>query len=189
MNNALENYKLYRLLKQVTEGDERAFDTLFRDYGKFIYCYILRITADRDVAEEIFQEVFITLLTLPPDRLPAFGAVRWLVRVVHNTAVSYLTRREMRLSGHAALDDAPENQLTAWNGPDTEDAVLSRLYAGELLSLLRPDTQQILLLRCQGYSFREIADRLHMKPAAVRSRYSRSLAKLRTVWERDNGEQ
>ena len=73
MNNALENHKLYRLLKQVTEGDERAFDTLFRDYGKFIYCYILRITADRDVAEEIFQEVFITLLTLPPDRLPAFG--------------------------------------------------------------------------------------------------------------------
>ena len=36
MNNALENHKLYRLLKQVTEGDERAFDTLFRDYGKFI---------------------------------------------------------------------------------------------------------------------------------------------------------
>ena len=66
---------------------------------------------------------------------------------------------------------------------------MSRLYAGELLSLLRPDTQQILLLRCQGYSFREIADRLHMKPAAVRSRYSRSLAKLRTVWERDNEEQ
>ena len=47
INEALENHKLYRLLKRIAEGDEQAVDTLYSDYGDFIYFHILNITAAR----------------------------------------------------------------------------------------------------------------------------------------------
>ena len=74
INEALENHKLYRLLKRIAEGDEQAVDTLYSDYGDFIYFHILNITDNKGIAEEIFQEVFINIITLSPDKLPKYGA-------------------------------------------------------------------------------------------------------------------
>ena len=65
INEALENHKLYRLLKRIAEGDEQAVDTLYSDYGDFIYFHILNITDNKSIAEEIFQEVsYQHLITL-----------------------------------------------------------------------------------------------------------------------------
>ena len=98
INEALANHKLYRLLKRIAEGDEQAVDNLYSDYGDFIYFHILNITDNKYIAEEIFQEVFINIIMLSPDKLPRFGATSWLTTVTHNTTISYLKKREIRLS-------------------------------------------------------------------------------------------
>lgn len=70
----LANHKLYQLLKRSSEGDERAVEALYRDYGKFVYWHIMEYVADKDLGEDILQEVFIKLCSLDPKNLPRKGA-------------------------------------------------------------------------------------------------------------------
>ena len=175
-------------MKRITEGDEQAVDNLYSDYGDFIYFHISNITDNKSIAEEIFQEVLIHIITLTPDRLPKFGATSWLITVTHNTAISYLKKREIRLSNLQSLDGIPEaeNILPASSG--MEEGIISKIYIKELLSVLHRDTQQILSLKYQGYTFQEIADKLHMNPATVRSRYSRARATIKDIIGEENDE-
>ena len=188
INEALENHKLYRLLKRIAEGDEQAVDTLYSDYGDFIYFHILNITDNKSIAEEIFQEVLIHIITLTPDKLPRFGATSWLITVTHNTAISYLKKREMRLSSLSSLDKVFESEQTVPVSNGMEEGIISKIYIKELLSVLHQDTQQILSLKYKGYTFKEIADKLHMNPATVRSRYSRARATIKEIMGEQNDE-
>lgn len=188
INEALKNHKLYRLLKRITEGDEQAVDNLYSDYGDFIYFHISNITDNKSIAEEIFQEVLIHIITLKPDRLPKFGATSWLITVTHNTAISYLKKREIRLSNLQSLDGIPEAENILPTSSGMEEGIISKIYIKELLSVLHRDTQQILSLKYQGYTFQEIADKLHMNPATVRSRYSRARATIKDIIGEENDE-
>lgn len=188
MNEALENHKLYRLLKRISEGDEQAVDTLYSDYGDFIYFHILNITDNKSIAEEIFQEVLIHIITLTPDKLPRYGATSWLITVTHNTAISYLKKREIRLSNLQSLEWISEDENTLIAGSRMEEGIVSKIYIKELLSVLHQDTQQILSLKYRGYTFKEIADKLHMNPATVRSRYSRARATIKEIMGEQNDE-
>jgi RNA polymerase sigma-70 factor (ECF subfamily) len=54
-------YEINNLLMQVGEGSEQAFRTVFDLYKKRFYVASLKMTHSRDMAEEIVQEVFVTL--------------------------------------------------------------------------------------------------------------------------------
>ena len=178
INEALANHKLYRLLKRIAEGDEQAVDNLYSDYGDFIYFHILNITDNKYIAEEIFQEVFINIIMLSPDKLPRFGATSWLTTVTHNTTISYLKKREIRLSSLPSLETVFESEHAMPTSSGIEDSIVS--------TILKKDTQQIMSLRYQGYTFNEIADELHMNPATVRSRYSRARTEIKKIMGEQN---
>ena len=190
-SESLQNHKLYRLLRRLAESDETAMDELYRDYSGFIYFHIMNMTDNKSIAEEILQEVFLHLAMLTPDQLPRFGATSWLAKVTHNMTVSYLKKREMRLVSLPSIDalsDAEAASLISRNAEaaslisrNMEDRVINRIYVGDLLSILKPETQQILRLRQQGFSFNEIAEQLGMNPVTVRSRYSRAMQKIKEV--------
>lgn len=170
----LANHKLYRLIKQSSEGDERAVEALYRDYSKFIYWHIMDYTNDKNLGEDIFQEVFIKICSLNPESLPRKGATSWLLRVIHNTAVTYLSKHvakeESLLSG---LSEAGRIFI-----PSPEDQIISKEYVLTLIKYFDPNTQEILRFRHEGYSFIEISEKLGLNQSTIRSKYSRAMKKL-----------
>ena len=78
------------LLRQIAEGNETAFKTLFEKYRNKLYHYLLHITKSREVAEEIVMDVFLKLwlgkeLVREIDHFDAF-----LFRVAQNKAIDFL---------------------------------------------------------------------------------------------------
>ena len=78
------------LLRQIAEGNETAFKTLFEKYRNKLYYYLLHITKSREVAEEIVMDVFLKLwlgkeLAREIDQFDAF-----LFRVAQNKAIDFL---------------------------------------------------------------------------------------------------
>lgn len=175
----LPNHKLYKLLKRVTEGDPLAIEELYRDYSKFIYWHIMNYTDDKDIGEDILQEVFIKIYMLDSKNLPRRGATSWLIRVVHNTAVTYLTKLTVKAEGIGY--DEMESVV-----PSPEESIVSAEYVAQMIDALDEDTQKIVLLRQQGYSFLEISERLRKNPSTVRSRYSRVMGKLMSWMGKQN---
>src|SRR5690242_9353435 len=87
----LEDEALIRLL---TQQDVRALDALYARYSRPIFSLALKILGDREVVEEVVQEVFLRLWT----RAQGYNAERgkllsWLLTITHHRAIDELRRR------------------------------------------------------------------------------------------------
>jgi RNA polymerase sigma-70 factor, ECF subfamily len=167
------------LAGRAKKGDERAIEELWRLNEPELHLKLSRYLRDpRDVAEAA-QEVFIRMLTALPDYKVSEVPFRfWLLRIARNHAIDVLRRekfsqveQEDRL--HRLLEDAgasPGAPGTGWLDDERTALAVSAL----------PVTQQRMLLLRFGFGLKseEVADLLHMSPAAVRKQQSRALRRL-----------
>ena len=145
----------------------QTFEQLFLStYPRLVYL-LRRMLGDSGRAEEIANEAFLKLHTtvLPPtvrSNIPG-----WLYRTAMNLGIDDLRSRNRHTqvayeASHAvSASTQPENGLQLLLRTETQQRV--RLA----LSKLKPEWAQILLLRANGYSYKEIASHLEISPASV----------------------
>ena len=70
----------------VRDGDLRAFDALYDRYERRLFGYLRRVSGERDLAEDLFQDVF----PAPPGFDPEEGALEVGVRTSTRLLLAYL---------------------------------------------------------------------------------------------------
>ncbi|HMO56575.1 MAG TPA: sigma-70 family RNA polymerase sigma factor [Roseiflexaceae bacterium] len=151
------------LLHAVRRGEGDAFDQLFLRYYQPIFRVAYRLVGEREQAEDLTQETFLTLYHHPPAADAASALFAWLCRVVLNRGMNALRgeRRERerieRLEAPAAPPD-PQQELLRSEERSGVRAVLTRL----------PERQrQLLVLRYAGLAYHEIAAIIGVAPGSV----------------------
>ena len=141
---------------QVRDVFAERFASLFR--------YLNRVSGDPDLAADVAQEALVRLYqrgSMPED-VPV-----WLVTVANNLVRDTHRRstRRRRLLEHRSADAVPGD------GPAMPDAILAAAERGRLvraaLRTLPLRDQRILVLRHEGYSYREIAAALDIAEGSV----------------------
>jgi RNA polymerase sigma-70 factor (ECF subfamily) len=137
--------------------------------------YLLTFGLDIPDAEEVIQEVFLSLFQHLQRGKSRENLRAWLFRVAHNLALKrrYRNRRILESPGQddSAIDPAP--------GP--EDQLASRQAQQRLRAVVQALSEQdrrCLALRAEGLRYREIAGILEMSLGAVSLSLTRSLARL-----------
>jgi RNA polymerase sigma-70 factor, ECF subfamily len=137
------------------------FDATFRAQYPRIARVIARVVRDRARAEELAVEVFLKLWRHPQ----AHGeqAEGWLYRAAVRKALDELRRetrraRHDRLLGFIGPAPTPEEVRAA-----TEEQQRVRL----VLAVLEPRQAELLILRGDGLSYREMASTLDLNPASI----------------------
>ena len=148
---------------------------LFAEHHAALFRYLSRMTGDPDLAADAAQEAFVRLVERPP----AAGETRgWLFRVGMNAVrESERTRvRRLRLlneePARAPLGDAP---------PGADETLLReerRAMVRRALAELSERDRQILLMREDGFTHREIAEAVGTTPGSVGTMIARALEKL-----------
>jgi len=155
------------VLRKAQKGDERAFSIILRTYEQPVFNYVLRLTGDRSLAEDLTQEVFLRVF----QGLPRFSSrskfTTWLFQVTKNRVLDELRATERRPRAVVQLEDAP--------GLEVVDAPMERVEAIDALlravDMLPVDLKMALLLRdIVGLSYNEIADSLEITLATVKWR-------------------
>src|SRR5438034_6708141 len=99
------------VLRKAQRGDERAFTLIVRTYETPVYNYVLRLTGDRALAEDLTQEVFLRVF----QGLPRFSLrckfTTWLFQVTKNRVLDELRAKERRPLATVTLDDAPQLEV------------------------------------------------------------------------------
>jgi RNA polymerase sigma-70 factor, ECF subfamily len=156
------------VLRRAQRGDDRAFETIVRQYQTPLFNYVLRVLAgDRALAEDICQEVFMRVYHALPgfDNRCQFST--WLFQVAKHRVVDELRTRERRGRPPLELDSIPQIHLAVAPTESVEsmDAVWRAIAA------LSIDLKMALLLRdVVGLSYAEIADALETTLATVKWR-------------------
>lgn len=152
-------------------------DAVFASLYPSLFRYLNRLTGDGDVAEDIAQEAFVRLLR---QELPEEEVRPWLFTVAMNLVRDRARRSERR---QRLLTGAP-NLVTRAPLPD-EDAERAESIAAvrEVLDGLPERDRQLLLMREEGFSYREIARVVDVAPGSVGTLIARALRKFAAEYE------
>ena len=163
-------------LERFVQGDQHAFESLFREFEVEVFRWILRIVRDASAAEDVLVEAFWRAYRgrarFDPSR--SFGA--WMRRIATNVALDHL-RAARRHAGWSTADDT----MAAPVGRDRELAGSIALAFRQLPPTLRI-VATLALIEDQPYA--EIADALDLPVGTVKSRVFRATRTLRKELER-----
>lgn len=143
--------EIERLIERSQQGDKKAFGELYQHHLQPVYSYIWLQVRDDAIAEDLVQDVFLSLLRgLGTFRLgQAFAP--WLLRVAHNRVVNHW-RAQGRQPQSVRLpeEDDSEEVLAPLAAPEATDAFVLDIAAPDLADALQGLTElqrEVILLR------------------------------------------
>ena len=171
------------LLRRVAAGDRGAVDDLYQRFRRPAFALARRVLADDVLAEDVLQDVFVTIWRDPGAFDGARGSVAsWLLTLVHHKAVDAVRREEShrRRTVRAEEDLALEAPVRT---SDVEDDAWERMEAGRVRSALRalPDPQReaLTLAYYGGYTQREVAALTGTPLGTVKTRMLAGMRRLK----------
>ncbi len=147
------------------EGNNSAFDELLARTQNKLFTYIMFVVHDHDVADDIFQETFIKVITkLQGGQYTDSGKFMfWITRIAHNAIMDWYRQQQSR----HVIEPNPENNLQNLSG----DQVLDTFRESELVNeqvlcdvkrmmeaLPAPQREVVYMRFFQQLSFKEIAE-------------------------------
>ena len=176
------NFTDEELVNRFAKGDNGAFETLLMRHKDKVYTYIFNIVREHSIADDIFQDTFIKVITtLKQGRYYDAGNkfAGWLMRIAHNQTIDYYRRlasdKEISNDGYETGDLFNEVSLCDYSMQDTIEKEEALRDIETLISMLPDDQQRIVMMRYyQDLSFKEIADLEHISinTALGRMRYA-----------------
>lgn len=167
------------LIKTYLKGSDKAFEILLSRHKEKIYTSIYLFVKDRDLADDIFQDVFIKIInTLRKGRYNHEGKfVQWAMRISYNMCVDNFrkSKRRTKVSATETFDifDVLENKDD--NMETTMIKTQSHNKIKELVNQLPPEQREVVVLRHYAdMSFKEISllTRVSINTALGRMRYA-----------------
>lgn len=164
----------------LSPGGRLDINTLFDEVYPSLFRYCHRLTADTDLAEDVAQETFVRLLARKPED-KGDGLRPWMFRVATN------------LIRDRARQDANRSRILAGMPPrdpySSPEGVMERKElireVRKALDRLSPRDREILILRQEGFSYREIAQVLDVAPSSVGTLLARALNRFADVYRKE----
>jgi RNA polymerase sigma-70 factor, ECF subfamily len=171
------------LIERVSAGDHAAFSELYRRYSAAAFGLASRILAEQAMAEEVLQEVFLSVWRRAAAYDPARGSVRsWLFAQIHHRSVDVVRREE-----------AERRRTTTNVEPDAGDEDLDdvieegwlkarREHVRRALRGLSPEQRQMIeLAYYQGLTQSQVATAAGVPLGTVKSRTLAAMRRLRDM--------
>ena len=172
-------------LRGLRAGDPSAFDVVHHAYRARLYGFVLRLTRDASLAQDLSQETWLRLAANARRLAPDTQLQAWLFRVARNLFVS---QRRWAIVQDACLSAlrlarAPHALPTPLEQACTDARTLALERALGALPLR--DREILLLVSVEGLNAAEVANIVGASHAAVRKRVSRARAALVRALEED----
>jgi RNA polymerase sigma-70 factor (ECF subfamily) len=177
------------LLPRLAAGDRAALDRLYDRYAGPTYALLLRIVADRQLAEDLLQEVFVRVWQRAGSYQAERGRVlTWVLSIAHNLAIDEVRRQRRRPQEAEERTDASVTDLlaavpTAEPGP--EQVVWEQQRRAQINEAMRqlPEAQRVLieLAYFEGYTQSQLAARLGEPLGTIKTRLRLGVQKLRGI--------
>lgn len=166
-------------INQAAQSQQHAFKELYRKYYKALVMHAFRFVADRDVAEDIVQEVFASIWERELEIKSESTIHIYLYNGVRNRAINYLDHQQVEKTYlQRKKAENPEYDIHAG---DEELLMMESLYDRifECIDQLSEKQRQVMLMMLEGKKVGYIAKALQLSTATVKTHRKRALETLR----------
>ena len=167
------------LVKRCQKGEKDAFEKLIRLYYPYVYGFLLKMSKDTHLSEDLTQDTFLKMIQkielFKCDGKTAFGT--WLIAIAKNCFIDNMRKNSVVVENYDDL------QLTDFN--DVSDEIITKMEYEEFLKASEklPYEQQlaIKLKYEENLTLKEIAERFGVQPKTIKSRIHDGKVKLRKM--------
>ncbi len=165
------------LMLAFRDGDEAAFDQLFRRWAGPLLRYLERMLGESAMAEELVQEAFFRVHRARHRYEPRARFSTWLYRIATNLALNELKRPRRR-----HVHEEEDRVELRGTGPGVDEQVATRRLGARVESELEklPERQRMALWlsAAEGHSYAEVASILDTTEKSVKALVHRARAAL-----------
>lgn len=169
------------LMLRYKDGDIAAFEMLYRRHNDPLYRYLLRLTLNRDTADDVFQEVWGKIIKSRRQYRATAKFATYLYKVAHNCFIDYV-RRNKRHQVNYGVD--PDCSPDPGDSPELfVDKDFARRKLDAALRKLPDDQRDAFLLHEEGgLSIDTIAQITGSNRETVKSRLRYASKKLKSAF-------
>ena len=181
-----------RLMLRVVDDDALAFEELMRRYQNRVVGVLAHLVRDRDLAEDLAQDVFLRVYRARKTYVPGSKFSTWLFTITNNVASNALRSKSRRKE----VNITPKSPDQSGGNPIEHAALAAsglmptrQLDKSEMAEVVRiaveslNDRQRmaVLLAKFEQLSYAEIGEIMDMTPQAIKSLLSRARSNLRDI--------
>ena len=171
----MDNELLYRL----KEGDRDAFNSVYWQYSSKVYNTVLYLLNDSDIAEDVVQELFLTIWEKRGNIQPELNFEAYISTIARNLAYKYI---EEALRKNQSLKELNDIKLISSSQEDAIEADSLREYIFNVISSFPEMRRKVFIMsRFENMSHAEIAEKLTLSERTVEAHIYQALKELRKV--------
>jgi RNA polymerase sigma-70 factor (ECF subfamily) len=164
------------LMLQVRSGQTGLLAELFERHHRAVYGFLYRMTASREMSEDLVQEVFLRILRYRETYATHTSFAAWMYGIARNALIDQMRKRRPESAWDEVLPDLQSSETPA------DEQIRSRQETALLqraLASLPADKREVLILsRFQNLQYNEIGRILGCEPNAVKQRVFRAVKAL-----------
>ena len=173
-----------QLVRNYLDGNDYSFEVLLKRHQDRVFNYINKLVKDSDVANDIFQDTFIKVIsTLKRGMYNEEGKfLPWVMRIAHNLVIDYF-RNSSKMPVVGRKNSSENNefdifQILKLEDCTVEDEIVEQQIFNDvrsLVELLPLEQREVVKMRhFMGMSFKDIADSsgVSINTALGRMRYA-----------------
>ncbi len=167
--------ELVAMLKQRTQ---EAFNYLYDNYSASLYTVIVSVIQDKELANDVLQEVFIKIWR----QIDQYNADKgrlftWMINISRNASIDTL-----RSKSYNSQKQNRELTESVYNAAGSVNIETDRIGLRKVITALKEDQKVLIeLAYFQGYTQDEIAKLLNMPLGTVKTRLRSALINLRAI--------
>lgn len=166
-----------KLILACQNGDKQAFNDLITVYFPYVSKFLLKLTMNETISEDLVQDTFIKLIR-NIDKFDVYGTATfatYLMTIAKNCYIDYLRKNKQIILCFDEQEIVDSMMI--------EDKVLKDLEISEILQTIDTlpweQAQAIKLKYMEQLTLQEIADRFNTQPKTIKSRIHDGMVKLR----------
>ena len=167
----LNKKEIHDMFQRIKAGEKEGIEDLYVKYKDLIINISFSIVKDRNIAEEISQNVFLKILKIDKEVFPDNNELSWIYTITKNQTIDYLRKQHTNIDIDSIYEINDENN-------EIENIVEQDTYNKIIEGLEEKEREIISLKIISGMTFREIGEILEMPTATVQWKYYKAMHTL-----------
>jgi RNA polymerase sigma factor (sigma-70 family) len=165
------------IMEAVKSGDLQRLSLLFERYHKRIFNFLARMTMDRDLAEDLTQNVFLRIMKYKSSYRDGLRFQSWIYQVARNVFSDHYQAHKNKVADF--IDVEKVSDVVQDTDESLEMDEQEKLLHRSLALLTEEQRELLILTRFQHMKYEEVAQIMNTTVANIKVKVHRAIAKLR----------
>ena len=168
------------VMEAVRNGDLQQASMLFERYNRRIFNFLARMTMDKDLAEDLCQNVFLRMIKYRSSYRTGARFQSWIYQIARNVFSDHYQKVKNRYSDFVDVEKISDHMADNEDSQqqDEKEALLHRSMA----KLTEEQRELLVLTRFQQMKYEDVADLVDTTVANIKVKVHRALIRLREYY-------